>query len=350
MTDTPDISIARKTMNGKPVFEIEVKTVLNFDSGFAHKQLCDIGTFSLGTACAFSCTYCYVEAMVRKHPAVARLLREIASRGLQFHDIVIVRANALDVLREQLTIKKPRQVNLQQLGVIFTSPLVDPAGNLPQARQTAEACRIVLELTAWDIRVLSKSNLLPELAKMIPEKFKGRVIYGVSTGTLENKVAGAIEVGTPLVSKRIASLHWLQDHGFRTFGMVCPSLPHAGYRDFAARMAEAIRVDRCEHVWAEVLNVRGDSMTRTMSALKQAGFDSEARRIENVLGPGRKLLWEQYARETFLAHADNIPPDKLRFLQYVTPQTAAWWAERQHQGAVLLGTAAGATRPSKNAE
>jgi DNA repair photolyase len=221
--DHPEISIKRRTMNGKPVFEIEVKTIVNFQTAFIHKFLCTIATFSLGTACVFACAYCYVEAAVRKHPAVIRLMKELAARGLKFHEVVIVRVNALDILREQLTIKKPRHVDLQAPGVIYSSPLVDPAGNMVQVKQTVDACQIILELTAWDIRLLSKSTFLPEIAKLVPEKFKHRMIYGVSTGTLDDRLAASIEDGTPLVSKRIASLHWLQNHGYRTFGMICPS-------------------------------------------------------------------------------------------------------------------------------
>ena len=124
--------------------------------------------------------------------------------------------------------------------------------------------------------VLSKSSLLPELAKLIPEKFKHRMIYGFSTGTLDDALCNSFEKGTPLVSKRIKSLHWLQDNGYRTFGMLCPILPQENYDEYAARAAEAIRVDRCEHVWAEVINLRGDSFTATCEALENDGFLKEA--------------------------------------------------------------------------
>lgn len=31
----------RSTMNGKPVFTVPAKTIINFDSGFGKKLLCD---------------------------------------------------------------------------------------------------------------------------------------------------------------------------------------------------------------------------------------------------------------------------------------------------------------------
>jgi len=49
--------------------------------------------------------------------------------------------------------------------------------------------------------------------------------------------------------------------------------------------------------------------------------------------------WEQYNRETFLAHTKNIPPEKLRFLTYVTPKTLVWWETHRTRRAIFLGKA-----------
>jgi DNA repair photolyase len=339
-SEYPEISIARKTINGKPVFEIEVHEIINFVSAFSHKLLCDGLTFSLGSACVYRCAFCYVESMLRKHPAIKKLATELARRGLNFEDVVIIRYAALDIMLEQLTISKPKRVDLQKFAVIFSSPLVDPAPTVAMAKQTAEACLIILQLTNWDIRLLSKSNLLPYVAQQIPERFKHRLIFGVSTGTLDDRLAKSFEEGTPLVSKRLESLHWLQDNGYRTFGMICPSLPQNDYHRFARDMAAALRIERVEHVWAEVLNVRGRSTPRTLEALRRGGYLEEAKQVESVCGRGKKSAWEQYARQTFLAHADCIPASKLRYLQYVKAATLPWWSQQTGRGAVLLGKAA----------
>jgi DNA repair photolyase len=210
-------------------------------------------------------------------------------------------------------------------------------------RETIEICRTILELTNWQIRLLSKSNLLPKVAEGLAGQapdlareidWKARVIYGVSTGTLDDGLAKAFEEGTPLVSKRIQSLHWLQDNAFRTYGMVCPSLPHEDYTKFAREAAAAIRADRCEHVWAEVINLRGESFTRTLKALHAAKFDWEADHVDGVMT--YKNAWETYARKTFEAHSSVLPKGKLRFLQYVTPSTKAWWKSQESRGAICL--------------
>lgn len=103
-------------------------------------------------------------------------------------------------------------------------------------------------------------------------------------------------------------------------------------------MSQAIRVDRCEHVWAEVMNVRGESMKRTTEKLLAAGYKDEAEMVEAIAED--KDLWEGYARATFLNHALFIDGSKLRFLQYVNASNLSWWKEHEIEGAVLLGKAA----------
>ena len=153
-----------------------------------------------------------------------------------FQDVVIRRRNALDLLRAQLL--KPngdrRYPDESDHRVVYSSTTVDVAANMELLRETAAACNLILDHTGWQIRLLSKSHLLHKLVadNLIPERHHQRLIFGFSTGTLDDRVAKAIETGTPLVSKRLQSLHWLQDRGFRTFGMICPSLPQDDYTRF----------------------------------------------------------------------------------------------------------------------
>lgn len=164
---------------------------------------------------------------------------------------------------------------------------------------------------------------------MIPERHHQRLIFGFSTGTLDDKVAHAFEEGTAFVKKRLESLHWLQDRGLRTFGMICPSLPQEDYDKFSREICAAIRVDRCEHVWAEAINVRGASLTKTLQALETVGLTAEAKRLNEVSGPGSQKAWEEYSRQTFLAHTRNIPVEIFRYLQYIDETSADWWADQR---------------------
>jgi DNA repair photolyase len=264
---------------------------------------------------------------------------------LDLSEVVIRRRGFLDVLKRQLLNDDGSRIynDPNDHRVLYSSTLVDVAATPEILEETAAGCIQIFDHTEWDIRLLSKSHRLADLVlkKMIPEKYHHRLILGFSTGTLDDDLAAAIEVGTSLVSLRIEALHKLQDRGIRTFGMVCPSLVYGTqeeYDEFSRLMCEKLRVDKLEHLWAEVINVRGESLKRTIAALDGAGFKTAARRLEAVSGPGSNPKREAYARSTFDAHAKHVPADKLRFLQYVTPKSACCWKAEQKNGAVLLGT------------
>jgi len=74
ITNSPgQVSPSAQKIMGKPVIETNTR-ILNLDSGFQHKYLCDGPTFSAGTACAYRCSYCYVETIVGSKPFVTSLL------------------------------------------------------------------------------------------------------------------------------------------------------------------------------------------------------------------------------------------------------------------------------------
>lgn len=337
----------RELINGKPVHYVTAKSIINFKSGFKEKLLCDGMTFTTGTACAFSCSFCYVPAIMAKGGHVPP--------GMKHSDVVVRRRYALEAMHVQLTDSRGNSkfTGEEHHGrVIYGSPLVDVAANMDLVRETVEVCKMILMRTDWHIRLLSKSNLLPKIAYALecwgakcdkldvrPPDPKGRIIYGVSTGTIDDRLAKVFEEGTPLVSKRIESLHWLQDNGYRTFGMICPSLPPIaeGYSDFAQKAYKAIRGERCEHIWAEVLNTRGDSTAATVCALRKGGYGGIAGELERIMAD--RSAWECYSRETFNGHAAVCKPGQLRYLQYVTKETKPWWAAQVDRGAVLLGSA-----------
>ena len=328
-------------MNGKPVYPVPARTIINPKSHFKEKLLCDGPTFTTGSACVYSCAFCYVDSLMHKNPHTT----EIRKEGKAFEDVVIRREGAIEAVKKQLLDSKglAKYKNAKDTRVIYASPLVDVAANMELVKETVEVCKLILKHTNWHIRLLSKSNLLYRLAHLIDDDYRERMIYGVSTGTLDDELAKAFEKGTALVSKRLDSLYKLQDEGYRTYGMICPSLPQKDYDKFARDMAKAIRVDQCEHVWAEVINLRGKSFTRTIDALNAGGCQEEAQLLEEVQ---RGDKWESYARETFEAHQKYIDASKLRFMQYVKPSTIDWWKERENIGAILLGAAVAA--PDKN--
>ena len=316
--------------------------ILNLDSGFKHKFLCTGPTFTAGTACGYRCTYCFVEAQVGTKPFVTDVLN-----GQQFQDVVIRRNDPVNRLRSELHYADGTPKYKNDTGVIYGSPLVDIAVDKTLTQETIEIVQLILEATGWDIRLLSKSPLIVDIAKSLSPDQKERVIFGLSTGTLDDKLARAIEPTCPSPSKRTEALRWLQDNGYRTFAMLCPILPQP-MDQFIEKVITDIRPDKCEHVWAEVINLRGASMTATIGGLVNAGLTKAAVDLQAVCGPNSKPAWEQYARGTFTALANVIPHNatepKLRFLQYVTPASDAWWQAQIPNGAVVLKPTAKKTK------
>ena len=320
----------------KPVIWADGR-ILNLDSGFKHKHLCTGPTFTAGTACAYKCVYCYVKAIVGTKPFVTNVLG-----GQNFQNVVIRRNDAVNKLKSELYAANGKPKYKYETGVVYGSPLVDIAPNVELADETIEIVRLLLDATGWDVRLLSKSPLITRVAKAFssPDD-KKRIIFGVSTGTLDDQLALAIEPTCASPSKRCEALRWLQDNQYRTFGMLCPILPQP-LGLFVQQAIAEIRPDKCEYVWAEVFNVRGDSMKETLAALQKAGLKQATVDFDAVCGPGTKINWEQYARDTFTALASAIPmkypngESKLRFLQYVNSASEPWWQAQVSNGAVVL--------------
>jgi DNA repair photolyase len=343
----PSVADTASTINGKPVAWADTR-ILNPTSGFEKKLLCSGPTFTAGTSCVFTCVYCYVPSMLEGK----RFVRDVL-KGRPFQSVVIRRENAAQRLAEDL--RRRRKLKDDPDCVIYGSPLVEVAPTVELADETVQVCLAILRETRWQIRLLSKSPLLTRVAMAIPVEFKSRVIYGLSTGTMDDCVAKAIEPDAPPPSKRLAALKELQEAGFRTFAMLCPVLPLGTTRDenraaagpFVERAKELIDFDLCEHIWAEPINEKGGTFDRVLAALQAAAQAILAapnrpetvklhQAIERIEAVKDDQVWEEYARSLFEALARSLPPGKLRFLQYTTKSTAAWWVAQKDRGAVPL--------------
>ena len=300
-------------------------------SGFIHKKLCDGRTFTAGTACAYSCTYCYVEGQTLRHEAVSQVLQHSKR---PFNKVVIRRADAARQIAIKITRRAGKkavngrhaercedllgEVEAVRLGlqsrvaiyrgkafsqqVLFASAFVDVAATKELALETVEICTVLLQLTDFHIRLLSKSPLLyeivaVELARRHPEA-KARMIFGLSAGTLDDAIARAIEPDAPSPTQRLEALRKLQDAGFRTFGMVCLILSQADPRAYAEQVMERIRPARCEHIWAEPVGqdiANSPSVTTGAAGLKAPAGNARIASLaigQRVKASGKDLLEE----------------------------------------------------------
>ena len=316
--------------------------IIRTNSEFEKKELCDGLTFSAGLCCVYSCSYCYVPSQAVRNKKVTPLRTLPDGSRLPMEQMVIRSNNPLKVLVDELRNSKGgnRYNDIDDNRVIYASPLVDVAARMDLADETAELVREILDRTNWQVRLLSKSIFLPRIANSLGD-FKNarqRVIYGVSSGTLDDALAKAVERGCPPPSKRLQSIRELQEAGHRTYGMICPSLPMAKgeYLNFSLDCKDALttKTGEAEHVWAEVINLRGKALSSTVEALRNAGKNTEADRLQFTFGC-KKAQFE-YAKLTHKAHL-KVFGTKLRFLQYVTPIDLHYW--QKQRGVISLGKA-----------
>ncbi|QYY34793.1 hypothetical protein [Ruficoccus sp. ZRK36] len=315
-------------MNGKPVLYTSSPKILRKNPHYQAKQLCDGFSFSAGSTCAFSCAYCLTPELLKKCSPLSPL------SPFTLGGSVIRRRHAADILHRQLYDGRTYAAKYSDPNdrrVVLGSPQVDVGANEELSHETIEICRSILKATHWQIRLLSRGNLLPMIAEALKEH-KERMIYGVSLSTLDESLAAALEAGTPTPAQRIASLHQLQNEGYRTCVVVGPILPQKEYRKFARDIFQAIRPMRCEHVWTEFISRHQSSVRTTAKALLQAGYTTLAYQLPDAMDGYRR---EGHARQAYLAFAKKIAPHKLRFLHHCQGNSYQWWRPYENKGVIL---------------
>jgi DNA repair photolyase len=309
----------------KKKFSYQGKTGIAYTKGFEEKLLAKYAV-NIGNMCDFGCTFCYVPAMTIKQNSIQNVLKDGHSLGefSSYRD----RENVLETVRNDL-----KKFTHDDTSEVFFCTTCDPCSTIENVETTAAAMQIILEGSNLTIRVLSKSTLIKELATKT-EAFKNRVVYSLSTGTSYPLISAIIEDFASPITERVEALHWLQDHGFRTYGMICPVLPSEV--DRVKVLLDQIRPDRCEHIWIEALNIRGKSLTNTYEKLQDGGAINHADELLRVMG--NKQNWIEYSEKLFLSFQIELKNrgqlSKLRFLQYVSKNDRDFFEAQE--GAVCI--------------
>ncbi len=209
----------------------------------------------------------------------------------------------------------------------------DPCATANHVLTTATAARLILEQSNLQIRILSKSSRIVDVAIGLPE-FKDRVTYGLSTGTCLDEISKSIETNASPIKERIVALHWLQDNGYRTFGMICPVLPSEKGR--VKELLDQVRPELCEDVWVEAINDKGSSLTNTLVALQSSNLDFHAYALKEIMKS--KDHWREYTQELYLGFRRELRKQKmmhkLHYLQYTTKSDINFFTPKQ--GAICL--------------
>lgn len=293
----------------KKQFSYKGKTGFAETEGFKKKGLADYAC-NIGNICIFSCSYCYVPDMPFKHSSVKELIeaghdtRQISN--YRDHD------NLLDTVTKDL-----KKISPDDTSTVFFCTTCDPCATSDHTKITTALARLILSQSNLQVRILSKSSKIIEVATGLSD-FKGRVVYGLSTGTCLDEISKSVETNASPIKERVAALHWLQDNGYRVFGMICPVLPSEKGR--VKELINQIRPELCEDIWVEAINDKGSSLTNTLAALNNSGLEWHAYALKSIMDD--KNHWRRYAQELYTAFEREFERrgmlKKYHFLQYVT--------------------------------
>lgn len=298
-----------------------IKTPIRPSPGFAKKALAKY-KLDLMALCGFGCRYCssnwgnYLRINRRRFAEAAeKQLGETAYPDTH-PDLTIQWPDVLDRLEAQLSKKRP---DFGSGKTLVFSMLTDGFSPVSVKRGvTEEALRLVLERTAFRIRVLTKNATVgSDRWLQFFGGHPGRFVVGLSIGTDDDEWARRVEVGTSSPTARLRALRRLQDAGVPTFGMLCPVFPDVLDGDGVERLVSAIRPEVVEHVWAEPYNDRTN-----WEAVRDGYEDGSAGHqwLTEVYDHGRKDLWSRYAANLYarlhaIAERDRWI-GKLRYLLY----------------------------------
>ncbi len=309
--------------------------------GFSKKLLAD-HKLDLLTLCGFGCRYCssisgsYLRINQRRFADMTEA--QIGERILPSENphLSLECPDVLDRLDEQLD-KKSHDWGAGQT-VVF-SMLTDAfSPNLVEDGTTEEALRMVLDQTAFRVRILTKNAIVgsePWLS-MFAEN-RNRVVVGLSTGNSDDHWAIHMEVNTSLPTERLTALNALQEAGVPTFGMLCPLFPDMLEDNRLEDLVDKIDPGSVEHMWGEPFNDRIN--WRVVRAGNRFG-SSTHRWFTDVYEKGNKAAWSSYATELFVRLRDKARAEgwvgKLRFLLYENDITEHDAAEFRTFEGVLL--------------
>ena len=309
----------------KKHFYYPCKTGIARTIGFEHKRLAEYSV-NIGNICEFGCSFCYVPSITIKQKSV----KSILDKGYDIEEFSSYRSkeNVLYTVAQDL-----RKIKRGDQGTVFFCTTCDPCAIPEHTDISIAAIKMIMEKSNLQVRVLSKSVLIRDIAEAL-FSYKKRITYSLSTGTSLEKISKAIEKNASAIKQRVEMLHWLQDNNFRTYGMICPVIPSEV--DRVKQLVDQIRPELCEDVWVEAVNVRGKSLINTYEKLMNAGLEKHAQELKRVMG--NKNDWRDYSKKLFLHFQkemrDRGQLKKLHFLQYVSPEDKEFFEKQE--GAVCL--------------
>ena len=135
-----------------------------------------------------------------------------------FNTDVLVKANAIDLLRKELASKRVK-------GTVGTGSMNDPYMPLEERLNlTGRALAVIAEFR-FPVHVMTKSDLVLRDLDTLCQINRVYAAVSFTITTADDELAKKLEPGAPLVSERFRALKTLADHGIHTGVTMMPILP-----------------------------------------------------------------------------------------------------------------------------
>ncbi len=201
--------------------EIQSKTILSASKIYPY-------VINAYTGCQHNCSYCY-----------AKFMKRFTGHLEPWGEFVDVKVNAVELLRREITRKKPDRV--------WVSGVCDPYQPLEGKYQLTRQCLEILAQQHWPVTVQTRSPLVLRDVEILQKGGDGFEV-GMSVTTADDAMRKLFEPSAPPIDSRLHALEKLHQAGIRTFVMIAPMLP--GAEDLAERLAgkvDSVILDRMNY-------------------------------------------------------------------------------------------------------
>src|SRR5512138_3464481 len=151
------------------------------------------------TGCQHNCSYCY-----------ARFMKRFTGHREPWGEFVDVKVNAPDLLKREITRKKPDRV--------WMSGVCDPYQPLEGKYKLTRQCLEILAQNGWPVTIQTRSPLVLRDLDIITQG-KG-FEAGMSITTADDHIRSLFEPAAPPIEARVRALDELHQAGVRTFAMI----------------------------------------------------------------------------------------------------------------------------------
>ena len=200
--------------------EIRSKTILSVSKVYPY-------VINPYMGCQHNCSYCY-----------ARFMKRFTGHKEAWGQFVDVKINAPDLLRREITKKKP--------GKVWISGVCDPYQPLEAKYKLTRQCLEILAQNNWPVVVQTRSPLVLRDIDILKEGRDFEV--GLSITTADDSIRKLFEPDAPAIKDRVRALDELHKAGIRTYVMIAPILPGAeGLAEILVGKVDYVIVDRMNY-------------------------------------------------------------------------------------------------------